>query len=91
MKVSLLTGSVAALASLIVGTLIVNGSSSIVYDNALSRLKYETNIKSLRLVTDIKNLSDDTHYLAGTPPVSGIPRAIKNGGIDPKDNSSLTT
>ena len=91
MKVSILAGSIAALASLIVGTLIINGSADIVYQNALSRLKYETNIKSLRLISDIKNLSGDAQYLVATPPIKGIPRAIKNGGIDPFDNSDLST
>lgn len=91
MKVSILAGSIAALASFIVGTLIVNGSSEIVYQNALSRLQYQTNIKSLNLISDIKNLSGDARYLVGTPPISGIPRAIKNGGIDPLDKSHLKT
>lgn len=91
MKVSILAGSIAALASLIVGSLIVNGSSEIVYQNALNRLKYETNIKSINLVSDIKNLSGDAQYLVGTPPIQGIPRAIKNGGIDPLDESHLKT
>ena len=89
MKVSILAGSIAALASLIVGTLIVNGSANIVYQEALNHLKYETNLKSVKLISDIKNLSGDTQYLAGTPPIKGIPRAIANGGIDPYDNSHL--
>jgi len=91
MKVSILVGSVAALTSLIVGSLIVSGSANIVYENALNRLKYVTNIKSLRLISDIENLSGDAQYLSGTPPIKGIPRAIENGGIDPYDNSELTT
>ena len=88
-KVSILAGSVAAMASFIVGTLIVSGSEDIVYQNALSRLKYETNIKSQQLVLDIENLSSDAQYLVGTPPIMGIPRAIANDGIDPVDNSDL--
>lgn len=91
LKVSILAGSIAAIASSIVGFLIVNGSIDIVYQNALDRLKYETNIKSLRLVSDIKNLSEDSLYLVGTPPISGIPRAIVNDGVDPLDNSKLST
>ena len=79
------------LASLTVGTLILNGSTEIVHQNALSRLKYETNIKSLKLVADIKNLSGDAQYLAGTPPIKGIPRAAHNAGIDPLDNSNIET
>jgi len=88
MKVALLAASVTALASLTVGSLIFSGSSEIVYQNALNRLKYETNIKSLKLVSDIKSLSGDVRYLAGTPPIKGIPRALQNAGIDPTDNSS---
>lgn len=91
MQVSILVGSITALTALIVGALIINGSAKIVYQDALSRLKYETNIKSIKLVLDIKNLSDDAQYLIGTPPIMGIPRAIKNGGIDPLDNSKLGT
>ena len=87
-KVALLAASVTALASLTVGSLIFSGSSEIVYQNALNRLKYETNIKSLRLISDIKNLSGDVRYLSGTPPIKGIPRASHNAGIDPTDNSS---
>ena len=90
-KVSILVGSVTALASLTVGSLIIRGSSDIVYQNALNRLKYETNIKSLKLIADIKSLSGDTQYLATTPPIKGIPRAIGDFGIDPKDHSTLKT
>jgi len=90
MKMSLLAGSVAAIASLIVGTLIVSGTADIVYQNALNRLRYQTNIKSLGLLADIKNLSGDAQYLAGTPPIKGIPRAIMNGGVDPLDKSDLS-
>ena len=88
-KVSILVASLTALASLTVGSLIFSGSSDIVYQNALNRLQYETNIKSLRLIADIKNLSGDARYLAGTPPIRGIPRALNNNGIDPTDNSSI--
>ena len=91
MKVSILAGSIAALASFIVGSLIVSGSSEIVYENALNRLKYETNVKSLKLISEIKNLSGDAQYLVGTPPIQGIPRAIKNAGVDPLDGSRLAT
>lgn len=90
-KISILSSCVAAVATLIVGTMIINGSADIMYENALNRLKYETNIKSLRLLSDINILSSDLRYLVDTPPVSGIPRAIENGGIDPLDNSHVDT
>jgi len=89
MKVSILAGSIAAFASLFVGALIINGSTEIIYQEALNHLKYETNIKSLKLVSDIKNLSDDTKYLASTPPIQGIPQAIKSNGTDSQDNTRI--
>lgn len=89
MKVSILAASVAAIASLIVGSVIINGSSDIIFQDALDRLKYETNTKSLSLVTNIKNLRGDVQYLAGTPPIQGIPRAIENDGTDPIGKSDL--
>jgi len=91
MKMSILAGSVAALTSIIIGSVVINGSADIVFQNALNRLKYETNYKSISLVSDIKNLSEDAKYLAATPPIRGIPRAINNNGIDPFDNSSVET
>ena len=89
MKVSILAGSIAAFASLFVGALIINGSAEIIYQEALDHLKYETHIKSLKLVSDIKNLSDDTKYLASTPPIQGIPQAIKSNGTDFHDNTRI--
>lgn len=90
MKVSLLAGTIAALASFIIGSIIINSSSDIVYENALNRLKYETNIKTIRLLADIKNISEDAVYLSATPPIQGIARAFFNGGIDPLDQSNIS-
>ena len=91
LKISILAGSVAAIASLIAGSFINSSSTDSAYEDALNRLKYQTNIKSIDLISSIKNLSDDTQYLVGTPPITGIPRALGNKGIDPLDNSSLAT
>ena len=91
MKMSILAGSVTAAASIIIGTVVINGSADIVYQNALNRLKYETNYKSISLISDIKNLNEDAKYLAATPPIKGIPRALANNGTDPFDNSSVET
>ena len=91
MKVSMLAGIVAAVASFFVGSLIISGSADIVYENALNRLKYETNFKSLKLVADIQNLSNDAKYLVGTPPIKGTPRAVQNSGVDPLDSSDTQT
>lgn len=88
-KVVLLTGCIAAIASLIVGLLMYKGTTDIVFNNAIERLKYETNINSLHLLSNFETVSSDVRSLMGTPPIQGIPRAMAAGGIDPFDNSTL--
>ena len=85
---SILVGSITALAAIVIGAAVISGSADVLYQNALNQLKYETNYKSILLISDIKNLSEDAKYLAATPPISGITRALKNNGIDPLENSS---
>ncbi|MFC1745568.1 hypothetical protein ACFL35_16370 [Candidatus Riflebacteria bacterium] len=74
-KIALLVGIITALASVTVGWMVHNGAVNIVFQQALYRLKYETNIKALELLSDIDTLGQDVHYLVGTPPVQGIARA----------------
>jgi len=42
-----------------------------------------------RLINIDQKLRSDVMYLARTPPISGIVRAMQNDGIDPEDNSTL--
>ena len=42
-----------------------------------------------RLVRAIDNLRQDVLFLAQTPPIQGIIRAQRNGGVDPRDNDSV--
>lgn len=88
-KIALLTGLIAAIASLLVGMLIFDGSTKIIFKNAIDGLRHETKMKALFLTHNIAALTQDIKHLVSTPPLKGIPRAIKGGGIDPSDNSSL--
>jgi len=41
-----------------------------------------------RMQVQIDSLRRDTLFLSNTPPVSGIARAVKHGGIDPRERNS---
>ncbi len=86
-KISILVGVLTAIVALAIGGVLHSGSTDIIFEQSLERLKYETNIRATELVNDIDGLSRDALYLVGTPPVSGIPRSIGNHGIDPLDGS----
>lgn len=87
-KISMLVGALSAAVSITIGLVLHYGSTEIIFDQSLERLKYETNIRSVQLLNDIEGLSLDALYLVGTPPISGIPRSEKSDGIDPLDGST---
>ena len=48
----------------------------------------EINIEASIKKSEIEELIKDNQFLANTPPVGGLARAIKNNDIDPRDGSS---
>ena len=42
------------------------------------------------LQRSLKDLADNTRFLASTPPIQGIKRAFRNDGIDPVDTSTIS-
>ncbi len=87
-KISILVGALAAIVSISIGSVLHYGSTEIIFNQSLERLKYETNIRAIKLINDIDGLSRDALYLVGTPPIAGIPRSTLNQGIDPIDGST---
>jgi PAS domain S-box-containing protein len=45
--------------------------------------------RSNAMLATLDRLKKDAYFLAGTPPISGIIRASRNGGFDEKERSSL--
>ncbi len=88
-KISVLVGMLSGVVSITIGLLLHYGSTGIIFDQSLERVKYETNSRAMALINDIDTLRHDVLYLVGTPPISGIPRATFNEGIDPFDNSTI--
>jgi len=63
--------------------------------NELIALEKETMTQTVamagqKLHNDLQELSQDVSFLAGTPPIEGIIRSQKNGGLDPLDGSTET-
>jgi len=88
-RFALLAAGIAAIASLLIGSFIINNAVDIVYGEELKYLSFVVDARSQAFLLKIDSLSADLKYLAGTPPVKGIPRALQNQGIDPLDNSSV--
>jgi hypothetical protein len=60
-KISMLVGSLSAAVSITIGLVLHYGSTEIIFDQSLDRLKYETNIRSVQLLNRIgvADTSDD--------------------------------
>ncbi|MBU4044717.1 MAG: PAS domain S-box protein, partial [Gammaproteobacteria bacterium] len=53
-----------------------------------SALDADLHVERERLQLRVASLKRDVQFLSNTPPVSGIIRAVHNGGIDPRENNS---
>ena len=53
-----------------------------------SMLDGALHVERERIRQQVETLRQDVQFLADTPPISGISRAIRNGGIDPRENDS---
>ncbi|MFH2140300.1 MAG: PAS domain S-box protein [Pseudomonadota bacterium] len=56
--------------------------------NRLSVLDSALHVERKRLQLQIDTLRRDALFLSNTPPISGIARAIHNGGMDPREQNS---
>ncbi|HEX8961662.1 MAG TPA: EAL domain-containing protein [Rhodocyclaceae bacterium] len=60
-------------------------------DTALAQLNAgledSVRLNGMRLAQTVETLRQDTLFLARTPPISGIQRALQHGGIDPRDGN----
>ena len=54
----------------------------------LMGLETALHVERERLLLQIEALRQDAQFLSNTPPISGIARAIHNGGMDPREKNS---
>lgn len=55
----------------------------------VSENKANLKVFATSIQNNIRDLQNDVSFLASTPPVRGILRAVGNGGVDPEDGSSV--
>ncbi|MDO6567549.1 ATP-binding protein [Alteromonas sp. 1_MG-2023] len=63
--------------------------SQSVLDDVTSELNHRTFEIETYTQRQAAQYADNLKFLHATPPISGIPRAVENDGIDPRDNTSF--
>ncbi|MBI4388786.1 MAG: PAS domain S-box protein [Nitrospinae bacterium] len=57
-------------------------------DKNLETMTHELGLEGTRIRTFVEAFQKDVRFLAGVPPIQGVVRARKGGGVDPADGSS---
>jgi two-component system sensor kinase FixL len=87
-KLSLLTVALVLMTALVVGTVISVGSSKVLINKEIGTFRSESQLKARSLTAHIGGIRSDVLFLAHTPPVAGIARAMAHDGIDPESGRS---
>ncbi len=66
-----------------------DGLNTALVNESLTKVGHDAELAAVRLSTEIRGFGQDLHFLARTPPVQGIIRTQRFGGIDPLDQSTL--
>lgn len=80
----------AILVTVLVAFLFESNLSQSVLDDVSSQLNHQTSEIEGFTQRQALQYADNLKFLHATPPVSGIPRATENAGVDPKENTSFT-
>ena len=79
---------VVVLSTSVIGILTYQKMNHVLIKEELGQMDTSTLLLSKQLLEKISELKRNVLFLAQTPPVEGIMRARKNGGVDPYDNSA---
>jgi PAS domain S-box-containing protein len=88
-KMTILAFVLVAVAALGVGVFSFYGFRNAMLKQSIRLQGEEVNIEAEVKERELEELARDTRFLATTPPVSGIERALLNGGIDSHDGSDI--
>lgn len=75
--------------AMVLGALDYFRTMRITMEMETNNLANETQLMSLRIKNKYDGVKDDALTISGMPPVDGIIRSIKNGGVDSVDKSDL--
>ncbi|MFD0985606.1 ATP-binding protein [Methyloligella solikamskensis] len=90
-KIVLMALGIAMLASVAMGVATYRRSANLAEDLGAAKLAGETKLVAEKLSESLRNMQADTSILSLTPPIEGIIRAGRSGGVDPLDGSKLET
>jgi PAS domain S-box-containing protein len=87
-KIVVLACVCALLSALLVGSISYYRIEKIVLDASVETLAGDTRLMAQRFKFSYDQLKSDVQVLSQTPPIQGIVRSTRNGGLDPQDGSS---
>lgn len=87
-KIIVLASGCAFFSAVLIGSFFYNRTTQIIFDNKISELSNDTHLIAPLFQAAFDDMRYDALVLARTPPVKGIIRSSKNGGIDPVDGST---
>ena len=87
-KISLLTVTLVLSTALVIGFAFAYGSNNVLIKKEIDSFRSELRLKAHDFTASIDDIRSDVLFLAHTPPVAGIARAIANGGVDPQTGRS---
>lgn len=90
-KIITLTFSLVLMTSIILGVFSYFKQQEEIIQSVEIEKENEVKILSEHIKSKIEELRNDVLFLSSTPPIKGILRSHKNGGIDPLDGSHLKT
>lgn len=61
---------------------------TLLLENAQASLRFEAEEKAIRFIDEMARIEKDVLFLAATPPIQGIVRAVENDGVDPQEKRS---
>ncbi|WP_170122195.1 ATP-binding protein [Breoghania corrubedonensis] len=88
-KIMLLVCCCVFVSSVVVGIIAYNRVRSGAMEETRRTLVVEAQLMAQRFRNSYSHTAHDLRMLAGMPPIQGIIRSSRNGGIDPMDGSSL--
>lgn len=88
-KITLFTTSVIAIATIAIAVIVYNVVNKTFQRQAINSFNIESKLISNNIQNGLIKLVSDISILSKTPPIQGIVRSIKNGGIDREGKSDL--
>ena len=88
-RLSLLVTALIVGSGMLLAALVFGRFEAVLHQYESTQLRRGAEQRAQRLGKVLEGIARDLRLIAGTPPVQGIARAIRSGGIDPVDGSTM--